>query len=125
MLTVVKSINLINLAAKNQKLSVQIMSNSGILKILRILTDYNLIEYEAIAPHTVKVNIKYKNNSPCLKSIRFMGGNNKQNITCNYAKRELNNKRALYIVQTNKGITSLDRAVQFGEGGTLLFRIKI
>lgn len=125
MLTVVKNINLINLAAKNQKLSVQILSNSKILRILRILADYNLIEYEALTPHTVKVNLKYKNNNPCLKSIRFMGGRAKQNITCTYAKRELNNKRALYIIQTNKGLISLTQAVQLGEGGVLLFRIKI
>ena len=125
MLTVVKSINLINVAARNQKLNITISSNANVRKVLNILTDYNLIEYETVSAHIDKVTLKYKNQASALKSIRFMGGRNKNNVTHKYAIKELNNKKALYIVQTTKGLTSLENAVYMGEGGILLFRIKI
>lgn len=125
MLTVIKSINLINVAARNQKLNITISSNANVRKVLNILTDYNLIEYETVSAHIDKVTLKYKNQASALKSIRFMGGRNKNNVTHKYAIKELNNKKALYIVQTTKGLTSLENAVYMGEGGILLFRIKI
>lgn len=125
MLALVKNINLINLAAKNQKLNVQITSNPKVLKVLRVLTNYNLIEYEILSSYVVNITLKYKNQSPCLKSIRFMGGNHKNNVSYTYSKRELSNKRALYIIQTSNGLLSLDAANKLGKGGIILFKINI
>lgn len=125
MLTLIKNINLINLAARNQKLSVKINTNSSITKVLGLLTDYNLIEYEKLSPYSAFITLKYKNHSPCLKSIRFMGGRFKNNITCKYAIRELHNKKAFYIIRTSRGLVTLENAIKYGEGGIILFKIKI
>lgn len=125
MLNSVKNINLINLAAKNNKINVRIVINKQTIKILNLLTEYNLIEYIIESKYFALVTLKYLNNKPSLKSINFMGGRFKNNIKHSYAISEINNKKALYVVQTPKGLKTLESATFIGHGGIIILKIKI
>lgn len=125
MLSSIKNINLINLAAKNNKISVKIIVNKQTIKILNLLADYNLIEYTIESTHFAIVSLKYLNSKPSLKSINFMGGRFKNNIKKTYAISEINNKKAFYIVQTPVGLKTMESATFAGHGGIVLFKIKI
>jgi ribosomal protein S8 len=121
----IKNLNLINLAAKNNKINIKIIINKQTIKILNILTDYNLIEYKLEPGYSALVTIKYYNSKPVLKSINFMGGRFKNNIKRPYAVSESNNKKAFYIMQTPTGLKTMESATFSGHGGIILFKIKI
>jgi len=125
MLNSVKNINLINLAVKNNKINVKIVVNKQTIKILNLLTSYNLIEYTLESKHFALVTLKYLNSKPSLKSINFMGGGYKNNIKKTYAISEINNKKAFYIVQTPVGLKTMEASIFAGHGGIILFKVKI
>ena len=125
MLNSIKSINLINIAAKNNKINVRIVINKQTIKILNLLTDYNLIEYTTESKYFALITLKYLNSKPVLKSINFMGGRFKNNIKKSYAISEINNKKALYIIQSPEGLKTIESATFAGHGGIILFKIKI
>jgi ribosomal protein S8 len=125
MLNSVKNLNLINLAAKNNKINVKIITNKQTLKILNLLTDYNLIEYTLESGYSALVTLKYLNSKPILKSINFMGGRFKNNVKKSYAVSEINNKKAFYIMQTPMGLKTMESAIFAGHGGLILFKVKI
>jgi ribosomal protein S8 len=125
MINLVKNINLINIAAKNKKLSTTLTVNSQIKKTLNILVEYNLIEYQTLGPYKALITLKYKNYQPVIKSINFMGSRYKNNVTLTYLSRESNNKKALYIIQTSQGLKTVESAIHLKISGVLLFKITI
>lgn len=120
----IKNINLINLAAKNNKIITTLQVTKSITQILDILVEYNMIEYQILNTKAI-VNLHYSNLRPTVKSINYMGGNYYNNINYIYAKKELSNKKSFYLVRTSLGIMTLESAVKQRLGGTLLFKITI
>lgn len=125
MISLVKSINLISIAAKNKKLNIEININPRIISTLNLLTNCNLIEYTLINKYKATITLKYKNQKPILKSINFMGGHYKNNVTAKYALTEFNNKKALYVIQTPFGLKTIESALSLKTGGVLLFKITL
>lgn len=125
MLKTVEAVNTLNLAVKNKKTKLKIKINPSIKKVLNILVDYNVIEYSYVNSSVADVCIKYKDSSPILKSINYMGGNYKNNVTCQALQKELNNKRSSYIILTDIGMLSLESAVKNKRGGIILFKLTV
>jgi len=121
----IKNINLINLAAKNNKIVTTLQVTKSITRILDILVEYNMIEYQILNTNKAIVNLHYNSLRPIVKSINYMGGNYYNNINHIYAKKELSNKKSFYLVRTSLGIMTLESAVKQRLGGTLLFKITI
>jgi ribosomal protein S8 len=120
----VENINLINVAAKNTKVVVPLQITKAITQTLDILVEYNMIEYKILNKKAI-VTLRYANLKPTIKVINYMGGNYYNNINYLYAKKELNTKKSLYIVRTSLGIMTLESAVKFRVGCTILFKITI
>jgi ribosomal protein S8 len=120
----VENINLINVAAKNTKVVVPLQITKAITQTLDILVEYNTIEYKILNKKAI-VTLRYANLKPTIKVINYMGGNYYNNINYLYAKKELNTKKSLYIVRTSLGIMTLESAVKFRVGCTILFKITI
>jgi len=120
----IENINLMNVAAKNTKVSLTFRVTKTTTEILDSLVDYNIAEYQLLNKKAT-VTLKYNNFKPTAKLISYMGAGHKNNITYNYAKRELNTKKSFYIVRTNLGIMTLESAVRCKVGCTLLFKINI
>lgn len=77
----VEAINTLNLAVKNKRLTLALKVNPSIIKVLNILVDSNLIEYRSVTADNIEIRIKYKDSLPVLKSINYMGGSYKNNVT--------------------------------------------
>jgi ribosomal protein S8 len=120
----VENINLINVAAKNTKVVVPLQITKAITQTLDILVEYNMVEYKILNKKAI-VTLRYANLKPTIKVINYMGGNYYNNINHIYAKKELNTKKSLYIVRTSLGIMTLESAVKFRVGCTVLFKITI
>jgi ribosomal protein S8 len=120
----VENINLINVAAKNTKVVVPLQITKAITQTLDILVEYNMIEYKILNKKAI-VTLRYANLKPTIKVINYMGGNYYNNINHVYAKKELNTKKSLYVVRTSLGIMTLESAVKFRVGCTVLFKITI
>lgn len=121
----VEAINTLNLAVKNKRLTLALKVNPSIIKVLNILVDSNLIEYRSVTADNIEIRIKYKDSLPVLKSINYMGGSYKNNVTWKALKKELDNKKCNYVILTNVGILTLEGAVKNKKGGLILFKITI
>jgi len=85
----IKNINLINLAAKNNKIVTTLQVTKSITRILDILVEYNMIEYQILNTNKAIVNLHYNSLKPIVKSINYMGGNYYNNINRIYAKKRI------------------------------------
>jgi ribosomal protein S8 len=112
------------LTNKSNRASI-LLSNSETIELLNTLVDLNAIEYYFITKFSVSVKLKYKDFEPILKSIKCFSRYSNSNITLSFAKKELNNKKSIYIVQTSLGILTLDKAVYNNVGGMILYKITI
>jgi len=123
---IAKSVSIINtmLTNKSNRASI-LLSNSETIELLNTLVDLNVIEYYFITKFSVSVKLKYKDFEPILKSIKCFSRYSNSNITLSFAKKELNNKKSIYIVQTSLGILTLDKAVYNNVGGMILYKITI
>lgn len=122
---IIRSTNTINLAVKSKKIKTLVKINPSVEKVLNILVDYNLIEYKRLDQSTADVYLKYKDNNPILKKINYMGGTYKNSISFNGLKKEVENKKAIFIVLTNIGTVSGECAVKNKQGGIVLFKLTI
>lgn len=120
----VENINLINIAAKNTKVVVPLQITKTIIQTLDILVEYNMIEYKILNKKAI-VTLRYANLKPTIKAINYMGGNYYNSINHIYAKKELSTKKSLYVVRTSLGMMTLESAVKFKVGCTILFKITI
>lgn len=125
MLSIKNAISIINNMSKNKINKININISNDIIKLLNILVDYNIVEYTFINKHTVCLKLKYKNYEPILKSLKYIRGSSRKNINYNYAKKEFDNKKAIYILTTNMGLVTLEKAIYNNTGGIILYKIII
>jgi ribosomal protein S8 len=121
-----KTISVINIMLINKCNKATILTyDDNVIKLLNVLVDFNAIEYYFLTKSSISIKLKYKDFEPILKSIKCLKSYTNKNIKLNFAKKELNNRKSVYLVQTNIGILTLDKAVYNNLGGIVLYRITI
>jgi len=114
----------INTAIKMRKTNINLTISKKTIAILNFLVDYNLIEFK-INEFFINVTIKYSFNKPSFEKITYMGSKGCNLLSLKKSNAELNNKYALYIISTSKGLGCLNASSYNEVGGFVIFKINI
>ena len=114
----------INTAIKMRKVNINLAVSKKTLSILNFLVDYNLIEF-VVNEFIVNVTIKYTFNEPSFEKVTYMGSKGCNLLSLKKNNAELENKYALYIISTSKGLCCLNASSYKRVGGFVIFKINI
>lgn len=99
-------LNQIIISATKRKKNTTVECTKKTLSYLDALTTLNVIEYIKVpySKNLYIVNIKYYNNKPVIKSIKYIEKVHKGSILKNHWVQEVNSRKNIYIAKTPKGL---------------------
>jgi small subunit ribosomal protein S8 len=115
----------INHASYCRRSSVSFNSSKLVLKVLYILSHLGYIRSYNIKNGVICLNLKYFNDEPVIKLIKSISTPGRRVYwSCSKLKYMVNKTNSLFILSTNKGLLTSDKAIFYGIGGEVLLLIK-
>lgn len=118
-------VGVLNHASSCRRVSVSFPSNILILRTLYILSQLGYIRSYGFKNGYVSLNLKYFNDDPVIKMIKCVSTPGRRVYwSASKLKYMVNKTNSLFILSTNKGLLTSDKAIFYGIGGEVLLLLR-